>query len=85
MVLSICIGISLLFTVYGCPNNCICLEDEAECTVTSCSLLQLETTYGTLKINGILCPEQRSFLEQIVDVTMIILKDDVCYDIPNCR
>ena len=61
------------------------MEDEAECTVTSFSLLQLETSYGTLKVNGVLCPEQRIFLERITDVTFIILKDDQCADIPNFR
>ena len=68
-----------------CADNCFCTEDEAECTLTSCSLLQLETSYGSLVINGFLCPEQRQFLEEIVDNTFIDLKDDQCGYIPNCR
>ena len=69
----------------SCQDNCVCYEDEAECTVMSCSLLELDTTYGVLTLHGLLCPEQRRFLEEIVDVTFITLKDDYCNEIPNCR
>ena len=83
--------IFLFFTVfdsnYGemCSVNCFCKEDEAECTITLCSLLELETGYGSLIIHGELCPEQRTFLEGITDVTFISLIDDSCGYIPNCR
>ena len=73
------------FTVQACPDNCVCIADEAECTITSCSLMELETGFGSLTVHGILCPEQRKFLEKITDVTFISLKDDNCGDIPNCR
>ena len=74
-----------LSTAQECSENCYCKEDQAECSLTSCSLLELETGYGSLIIHGELCPEQRSFLEGITDVTFISLMDDYCGDIPNCR
>lgn len=83
--------IFLFFTAFGsnygemCADNCFCQEDEAECTITSCSLLELDTSYGSLVIHGTLCPEQRLFLEGITDATFVNLIDDSCGYIPNCR
>ena len=30
MVFSVLTAISLLWSVYACSNNCVCMEDEAE-------------------------------------------------------
>ena len=75
----------LFSTISSCPLSCYCTEDSADCIITSCSVLEFTTAYDLLSIRGSLCPNQRSYLEEIVDDTMIVLLDDHCDKIPNCR
>ena len=74
---------SLISVISSCPSNCFCSEFDAECTVTSCSD-DLDTEYSMITIQGQLCEEHRYILQNIVDGTTVILKDDVCGAIPNC-
>ena len=74
----------LVSTVLSCPDNCYCDEFVAECTLETCND-EIDTEYEFLRIKGTLCETQREILSSIKDNTEVILYDDVCGDIPNCR
>ena len=68
----------VLFSFFGSTHremsdNCFCQADEAEFTITSSTLLEFETSYGSLVIHDILYPEQRLYLEEITDATFVNL------------
>ena len=45
----------------------------------------LDTEYDMITIYGKLCDSHRFILQNIIDGTTVVLKNDVCGDIPNCR
>ena len=71
--------------VNSCPSNCICEETESTCIITHCDdPISLEYT-DFLIIGGLLCNKQRVFLNNLTPNTIIILKQDNCESIRNCR
>ena len=71
--------------VNACPSNCICEELESTCLVRGCEdPISLEYT-DFLIIEGLLCENQRVFLNNLTPNTIITLKDDTCGNIRNCR
>ena len=68
----------------ACFMNCYCDDYSAECILNSCAD-DLETDYNLIKIRGKLCETHKYVLTHIVDNSEIVLKDDVCGTIPNCR
>ena len=71
-------------TAEDCLINCFCEEYRVECTLFSCND-ELNTEFYEIVINGRLCNNHRYTLTHIIQDTLIILKDDVCGDIPNCQ
>ena len=69
--------------VDACFINCYCDEYSVECTLNTCTD-ELETDYDLIKVSGKLCETHKYVLTHIVDSAEIILKDDVCGNIPNC-
>ena len=84
MLLLVVLSFSLFFSVMTCPNNCFCESYKAECHLTKCSD-QLFTEVDTLIIYGSLCENHKYILTHIDVGTQIVLKQDLCGDIPNCR
>ena len=70
--------------VASCPDNCQCTEYTAECVIVDCES-ELETMFDSLTVNGFLCKFHREILENLQDLTDIILMNDKCGRIPNCR
>ena len=71
--------------VNSCPSNCICEETESTCIIAHCDdPISLEYT-DFLIIEGLLCNKQRVFLNNLTPNTIIILKQDNCESIRNCR
>ena len=71
-------------TCYSCPNNCDCTEYTAHCIIVNCDS-ELETIFDSLTVGGYLCKFHREILENLQDFTNIILMNDKCGEIPNCR
>ena len=67
-----------------CLINCYCEEYRVECTLFSCAD-EINTEYDEVVIHGTLCQSHRYTLTHIIQDTLIILKDDICEDIPNCQ
>ena len=67
-----------------CPNNCFCESYKVECHLTKCSD-QFFTEVDTLIIYGSLCENHKYILTHIDVGTQIVLKQDLCGDIANCR
>ena len=71
--------------VNSCPYNCICEEEESTCTLRSCSdEISLEYT-DFLIIQGKLCANHRKFLSELTPNTIVVLKNDYCENVRNCR
>ena len=78
---------SFFYTVIDaeeCLINCYCEEYRVECTLFSCTD-EINTEYDEVVIHGTLCQSHRYTLTHIIQDTLIILKDDICEDIPNCQ
>ena len=84
MLLLVVLSFSLFFSVMTCPNNCFCESYKAECHLTKCSD-QLFTEVNTLIIYESLCENHKYILTHIDVGTQIVLKQDLCGDIPNFR
>ena len=68
-----------------CFMNCYCEEYRSECTLRTC-LDDINTeNMEEIVINGKLCQSHRYTLTYILQDTLIILKEDLCEDIPNCQ
>ena len=67
-----------------CLINCFCTDYRAECTISSC-LDDINTEFDEIVINGVLCNNHKYTLTHIIQDSLIILKDDVCGEIPNCQ
>ena len=68
-----------------CFMNCYCEEYRSECTLRSC-LDDLNTeNMEEIVINGKLCQSHKYTLRHVPQNPHIILKEDVCEDIPNCQ
>ena len=67
-----------------CLINCYCEEYRVECTLFSCRD-ETNTEYDEVVIHGTLCQSRRYTLTHIIQDTLIILKDDICEEIPNCQ
>ena len=78
--------ILLLWATFGaaCPDNCQCNDYSAECVIVNCES-ELETMFDSLTVNGYLCKFHREILEELQDFTDILLMNDKCGKIPNCR
>ena len=76
----------LLSSVFAedCLINCFCTDYRAECTISSC-VDEINTDFDEIVINGMLCNNHRYTLTHIIQDSLIILRDDVCEDIPNCQ
>ena len=82
MVLVIVVQLSV---VAACPINCICEETQTTCSLTTCNdEISLDYT-DFLTVGGKLCQKQREVLNSLSPNTIIILKDDACGKIRNCR
>ena len=46
---------------------------------------EINTEYDEVVIHGTLCQSHRYTLTHIIQDTLIILKDNICEDIPNCQ
>ena len=46
---------------------------------------EINTEYDEVVIHGTICQSHRYTLTHIIQDTLIILKDDICEDIPNCQ
>ena len=57
---------------------------KAECHLTECSD-QLFTEVDLLIIYGSLCDNHKYILKAIQNGVQVLLKDNECEDIPNCR
>ena len=84
MLFSILLSFYFFSTAISCPENCFCEEFRAECYIQECTD-QLFTEVDLLVIHGQLCQNHKYVLTHIQSETMIILKDTVCGEIPNCR
>ena len=68
----------------ACPDNCFCENYEAECTIVNCESTFPVEELDILVIRGGLCGFQRMMLHDNTQ-TKIILRDDFCYNIGNCK
>ena len=74
-----------VFTVHvanACPDNCYCAESTLECVIDTCNISFLDD-YPVTILHGTLCEEQRDALQN--GDSRIVLTDDICNDLPNCR
>ena len=77
--------ILLNFYLYqACPDNCFCDNYEAHCTIINCASEFPSEEIDILTIRGGLCGVHREMLHDNSE-TKIILKDDFCYGIGNCK
>ena len=74
--------VMMIFTVNACLDNCFCTEKTLECIINSCDLNFLDD-YPVTILYGKLCEEQREAFRN--RDSWIVLTDDVCNDLPNCR
>ena len=74
----------LLCCTYTCPDNCFCFVDTLECTLNTCDTSFLYDAPVTI-LHGKLCDEQREVLQEKGYETQLILTDDTCDEIPDCR
>ena len=74
----------LVYFAYSCPDNCFCTEYSAQCVILGCNS-EIDTSYDTLIIEGLLCKYHRELLQNLEDFTDIFLANDKCNEIPNCR
>ena len=82
-MLAVIIFLQLYFT-YACPDNCFCTTDTLECTLNSCDTDFFYDAPVTI-LHGKLCNEQRNLLAKKGYDTQLILTDDTCDALPDCR
>ena len=68
-------------------QSCICEEQQAECYLGSCEdVLVDRISIDIMTIHGFLCAEHRNQLSSDHYAnTIVLLTDDICGDVPNCR
>ena len=80
---SFVIILMMIFSVnHACPDNCFCTESTLECIIDSCDLGFLDD-YPVMILHGTLCEEHRVALRN--GDSQIVLVDDTCNDLLNCR
>ena len=75
---------SMFYMVRSCPSNCFCEDYVGECIVESCEDSLPGENLAILQINGKLCHIHREMLKDNF-LTEIILLNDYCGDIGNCK
>ena len=83
-MLSILLSFYFFSFAISCPENCFCEDFRAECYIQECTD-QLFTEVDLVVIHGKLCENHKYLLTHIQSGAMIILKDENCGGIPNCR
>ena len=79
------LGLLCVCSTEGCPDNCICEEYQSVCQIQQCSDdLPFEYT-DFLKIKGVLCQRHKDFLKSLSPNTIIVVTDDSCAGLHNCR
>ena len=84
VVFALCLVLFLAFQVDGCPTNCVCSDTVNECYLQNCKS-DISSDRPLLILHGRLCSHHREILEHLGDGTEVILKDDFCSNILNCR
>ena len=72
-------------TAEDCFINCYCEEYRAECTLMTCVDDINTENKEEIVIHGKLCQSHRYTLTHIPQDIHIILKEDICGDLPNCQ
>ena len=79
------LGLLCVCSTEGCPDNCICEEYQSVCQIQQCSD-DLPFKYTDfLKIKGALCQRHKDFLKSLSPNTIIVVTDDSCAGLCNCR
>ena len=80
MLLSMVLLFSSFCFTGPCPENCFCELYKAECHLTECI-----TEVDFLIVYGSLCDNHKYILKNIQNGAQVLLKDNECEDIQNCR
>ena len=67
-----------------CEINCECRVNESECFLSTCQD-ELDYMISSLIIHGKLCPRHRIALRQNDKTLQLLLMDDFCTGLLNCR
>jgi len=78
--------VSVLGQDFTCPANCyICQKNMVTCVVQECFDPIFGKEVPKLEVFGFLCPNQRKFLEEGAEFGSILLHNDECMNIRDCR
>lgn len=87
-LLTLFCAILMVFTtvsfVSTCQINCECRVDESECFLSTCQD-ELDYITSSLIVHGKLCPRHRIALSQNDKTLQLLLMDDSCVGLVNCR